>query len=189
MTSLLGRASIQSSDLPTYRPGSECNSMANTEELEAAELASSVALHVALPASIDLDRVTVAFGSDTAWLGEPLPPAASGTRLFACDLELRVLPDRRATFRKSAVVGLGEPVRDRSGWIVPIEWRAATHAPLLPVFAGYLRLTGRHLELDGQYLPPGGTVGYVLDRVLLHSAANGTGRWLLQKVIAAVGSG
>lgn len=161
--------------------------MANTEELEAAELASVVALHVALPARIDLDRVAVAFGSDTDWLGEPLPSATSGARLFACDLELSVLPDRRATFRKSAVVGLGEPVRDRSGWTVPIEWRAATHAPLFPVFAGYLRLTARRLELEGQYLPPGGTVGYVLDRLLLRVAANGTGRWFLQKVIAAVG--
>jgi hypothetical protein len=163
--------------------------MANTEELEAAELASSVALHVEIAATIDLDRVAVAFGSGTAWLGEPLPLATSGTRLFACDLELRILPDRRATFRKSAVVGLGEPVRDRSGWLVPIEWRAATHAPLFPVFAGHLRLTARHLELDGQYLPPGGTVGYVIDRVLLHVAANGTGHWFLEKVIAAVGSG
>jgi hypothetical protein len=58
--------------------------------------------------------------------------------------------------------------------VVPIEWRAATHAPLFPVFAGYLRLTARHLELDGQYLPPGGTVGYVVDRLLLHVAASGT---------------
>jgi len=163
--------------------------VANTKELEAAELESSVALHVALPARINLDRVAVAFGSETAWLGEPVLPATSDTRLFACDLELRVLPDRRATFRKSAVVGLGEPVRDQSGWVVPIEWRAATHAPLFPVFAGHLRLTARHLELDGQYLPPGGTVGYVVDRLLLHVAANGTGRWFLQKVIAAVGGG
>lgn len=162
--------------------------MANTKELEAAELESVVALHVELPARIDLDRVAVAFGSGTDWLGEPLPSATSGTRLFACDLQLRVLPDRRATFRKSAVVGLGEPVRDRSGWMVPIEWRAATHAPLFPVFAGHLRLTGRRLELDGQYLPPGGSVGYVLDRVLLHIAATGTGYWFLEKAIAAVGS-
>ncbi len=163
--------------------------MANTDELEAPELTSSVALHVELPARIDLDRVADVFGSGSAWLGESLPQTTSGMRLFACDLELRVLPDRRATFRKSAVVGLGEPVRGRSGWLVPIEWRAATHAPLFPVFAGQLRLTARHLELDGQYLPPGGTVGYVLDRALLHIAANGTGRWFLEKVIAAVGSG
>jgi len=189
MTSLLWSARIQSSDPPTHQPGSEYDSVANTEELEAAELASVAALHVALPAQIDLDRVAVAFGPDAAWLGEPLPPVTSGTRLFACDLELRVLPDRHATFRKSAVVGLGEPVRDRGGWMVPIEWRAATHAPLFPVFAGHLRLTARHLELDGQYLPPGGTVGYVLDRLLLHVAASGTGRWFLQKVIVAVGSG
>jgi hypothetical protein len=89
--------------------------VANTKEPEAAELESSVALHVALPARINLDRVAVAFGSETAWLGEPVLPVMLGTRLFACDLELRVLPDRRTTFRKSAVVGLGEPVRDRSG--------------------------------------------------------------------------
>lgn len=59
-------------------------------ELEAPELTSSVALHVALPARIDLDRVAVAFTSDLDWFGEPLPPAASGTRLFACDLERSV---------------------------------------------------------------------------------------------------
>jgi hypothetical protein len=41
-------------------------------------------------------------------------------------------------------------------------------------------------ELDGRYAPPGGSIGYVLDRALLHIAARGTGRWFLQKVLTAL---
>jgi hypothetical protein len=145
-----------------------------------------VKLDVVLPARVDFQRVPAAFGPDADWLGERLSEETPGIRRFACDLELRVGPDRRATFRKSAIVGLGAPVRDDDGWVVPVEWRAASLAPLFPVFVGQLRLRRERLELDGRYAPPGGKIGYALDRALLHIAARGTGRWFLEKVESAV---
>jgi hypothetical protein len=141
-----------------------------------------VKLDVVLRARVDLQRVPAVFGPDADWLGERLADETVGTRRFACDLALWVGPDRRVTFRKSAIVGLGSPVRDDDGWVVAVEWRAASRAPLFPVFVGHLRLRKERLELDGRYAPPGGKIGYVLDWALLHIAARGTGRWFLEKV-------
>ncbi len=72
------------------------------------------------------------------------------------------------------------------GWLIPIEWRAATLTPLFPVFVGDLRIRSDRIELDGHYAPPGGTIGYVLDRALLRIAARGTARWFLRKVVSAL---
>lgn len=151
------------------------------------QFAGAVKLYVAVPARADLGRVPEILGSaDADWLGERVSRDTSEIREFSCDLELRVGPDRWATFRKAAIVGLRAPRRDDDVWLVPIEWRAATLAPLFPVFVGVLRLSVDRIELDGRYAPPGGTIGYVLDRALLHIAARGTGRWFLQKVLLAL---
>lgn len=154
------------------------------------EIAGVVSLHLAIPARLDLGRVPGAFGRpDADWLGQRVPDKASDIRRFSCDLELSVGPERRAMFRKSAIVGVGAPVRDDDAWLVPIEWRAATLAPLFPVFAGHLRLGVDRIELDGHYAPPGGTIGYALDRALLRIVARGTARWFLQRVIRVLGGG
>jgi hypothetical protein len=151
------------------------------------QIAGVVKLYVAVPARADLGRAPEVLGSvDADWLGQRVSEDASEIRRFSCDLELKVGPDRRATFRKSAIVGLGAPARDHDAWVVPIEWRAATLAPLFPVFVGHLRLSVDRIELDGRYAPPGGSIGYVLDRALLHIAARGTGHWFLQKVLSAL---
>src|SRR5712691_8415269 len=148
---------------------------------------SVVALHVAMPAQADLGRVSAAVGRpDADWLGQPVPAETPEIRRFSCDLELSVGPDRRAMFRKSAIVGLGAPARKDGEWLIPIEWSAATLAPLFPVFAGHLRIMADRIELDGHYAPPGGTIGYVLDRALLRIAARGTARWFLRKVVTVL---
>jgi len=151
------------------------------------ETAGVVALHVAISARVDLGRVSAAFGRPNAvWLGERVPAETPEIRRFSCDLELGVGPERRAMFRKSAIVGLGAPARRGGEWLIPIEWSAATLAPLFPVFAGHLRITAGHIELNGHYAPPGGTIGYVLDRALLRIAARGTARWFLRKVVSGL---
>jgi len=151
------------------------------------QMAGVVSLRLAVPARLDPGRVPAVFGRpDADWLGQPVSGRASELRRFSCDLELRVGPDRRATFAKSAIVGFGALARDGDTWVVPIEWHAATLAPLFPVFVGRLRLRADQIELDGLYAPPGGTIGYLLDRALLHFAARATGRWFLQKVISAL---
>jgi hypothetical protein len=151
------------------------------------QIAGVMKLYVAVPARVDLSRVAAVLGlPDADWLGPRISEEASEIRRYSCDLELRVGPDRRATFRKSAIVGLGIPARANGTWAVPIEWRAATLAPLFPVFAGLLRVHEERIELDGYYAPPGGAIGYVLDRAILHIVAQGTGRWFLEKVVSAL---
>jgi hypothetical protein len=150
--------------------------------------ASGVAeLSVALPAGVDLAAVPRVFGRQAqGWLGSFDGADASGLSRYICDLELRVSPEGRGLFRKAAVVSLGAPVEQDDGWRVPIEWRAATLAPLFPVFAGWLSMTPRSVALTGSYAPPLGIVGQYLDRALLSIAARGTGRWFLSKVVAAL---
>ena len=149
--------------------------------------AGVVKLRLTLAARVDLERVPAMLGGpDADWLGQRVSDDASEIRRFSCDLELTVGPNRRATFAKSAIVSFGTLERVDDWWVVPIEWRAATLTPLFPVFVGRLRLRAALIELDGHYAPPGGPIGYLLDRALLHHAARATGRWFLGKVVAAL---
>ena len=96
------------------------------------------------------------------------------------DLRLRV-SDRPSlvTFGKAAYVDLGvlEPLDE--GWQIEVSWRASSLAPLFPVFSGTLVERRGELTVSGWYAPPGGAIGRVADRALLHIAAEGTARWLL----------
>jgi hypothetical protein len=137
---------------------------------------------------VDVVRVAEVLGSPEApWLGERAADEDPTVRRFLCDLELHAGGSQRALLRKSAIVGFGEPRQDDDGWVVPVEWRAATLAPLFPVFAGHLRIRVDWLELDGTYAPPSGRLGYLLDAALLGVAARGTGRWFLRTVASALG--
>jgi hypothetical protein len=140
-----------------------------------------------IPTPVELGRVPAILGGDDApWLGERAPSQRLDVRRFYCDLELHAGGVERAIFRKSAIVGFGEPKQDQAGWIVPIEWQAATLAPLFPVFAGHLRVRADRIELEGSYAPPGGKLGQALDASLLGIAARATGRWFVHKLGAAL---
>jgi hypothetical protein len=104
-----------------------------------------------------------------------------GYRRFAVDLRLRLGGDTAAltTFRKAALVDVGAVQEVADGYLAEIAWRAASAAPLFPVFSGELRLGPDQLSITGLYAPPGGVVGRIADRALLHVAASGTARWLL----------
>ena len=110
-------------------------------------------------------------------------PEGRGLRRFAADLRLRVgTESASATFGKAAYVDIGHPRRTADGWDVEIGWRASRAAPLFPVFSGWLSIRPGELHLEGVYAPPGGVLGRVADRMLLHVAANGTARWLLGEI-------
>lgn len=111
-------------------------------------------------------------------------PEVAGMRSFAIDLGLPIGGESRVigTVRKSAYLDLGRPRRTPTGWETEISWRAATAAPLFPVFSGWLTIGPDRMQIDGLYAPPGGVVGRVADRLLLHVAANATARWLLAEI-------
>jgi hypothetical protein len=144
-------------------------------------------LHEVQYRKVHLTRVPAAFSEGApTWLGQPIGSRSDGAADFACDMELRVSPEGRALFRKSAIVTIGQPRHAGESWVVPIEWRAATLAPLFPVFVGSLTIMADRIAIDGHYAPPFGVVGVVLDRAVLAIAARATARWFLAKVALAV---
>ena len=69
---------------------------------------------------------------------------------------------------------------------MPVEWRAATLAPLFPVFVGRMLIGPERIAIDGYYAPPFGVIGYVFDRAVFQIVARGTARWFLTQVVAAL---
>jgi len=131
-------------------------------------------------AAVDQARLAWAVRAARAWLGPQVNGAPRGMHRHETDLRLRV-SDRPSlvTFRKAAFVDLG-PVRPlEDGWQVEVSWQASTLAPLFPVFSGTIVVHGPELTLSGWYAPPGGKLGRLADRALLHIAASGTAGWLL----------
>jgi len=121
----------------------------------------------------------------TPWAPGRVVSADGGEiRRFAIDLRLRLGGDKVAltTFGKAAFLDLGLPRRTATGWEAEISWLASTAAPLFPVFSGWLTIDREELRIDGLYAPPGGVVGRVADRMLLHVAANATARWVLEEI-------
>ena len=149
-----------------------------------------VRLAASRPLGAPLDRVAAIIGPEaSSWLGDPVSSSTGGLRRYETDMRLRVGGEGTGltTFRKAAYLDLGTPVRAVGGWEVEIGWRASSAAPLFPVFSGRLRVNPREIAIEGLYAPPGGMVGRVADRLLLHVAATGTARWLLDEIDRAAG--
>ena len=143
-------------------------------------LVASMSLHS------DPERVAALIAEDVAPCGGEMlaPHDGSDLRRFAIDLHLHIggRSGGLTTFSKAAYLDLGRPRRTRNGWEAEISWRAATAAPLFPVFSGWLLIGPEELRIEGLYAPPGGVVGLVADRMLLHVAANATARWVLKEI-------
>lgn len=131
-------------------------------------------------AESDPARLAWAIRAARAWLGPEVGPPPLGLRRYQADLRLRVSEHPSlVTFRKAAYVDVGPIQALDDGWQVEVGWRASTLAPLFPVFSGRIVAGSGQLTLSGWYAPPGGAVGRIADRALLHIAAEGTARWLL----------
>jgi hypothetical protein len=137
-------------------------------------------LVVRRPAMSEPARLARAIRDASAWLGPQVEPSPPAMHRHQADLRLRV-SDRPSlvTFRKATYVDLGRVQALNNGWEVEVSWRAATLAPLFPVFSGRILARGDELTLSGWYAPPGGSLGRLADAALLHVAAEGTARWLL----------
>ena len=138
----------------------------------------------------DPDRLAWAIRAARAWLGPEVEAAPAGMHRHQADLRLRVSDHPSLVkFRKAAYVDIGPVKALDDGWEVEIGWRASTMAPLFPVFSGTIVARGGELTVSGWYAPPGGAVGRVADRALLHIAAEGTARWLLAALDDAAAQG
>jgi hypothetical protein len=138
----------------------------------------------------DASRLAWAIRAARAWLGPEVRQSPPGMRRHQADLKLRVSEDPSlVTFGKAAYVDIG-PVRWLGhDWEAEVSWRASTLAPLFPVFSGSIVVRNGEMTLSGWYAPPGGTVGRVADKALLHLAAEGTARWLLSEMDRAAAIG
>lgn len=144
-----------------------------------------VRLAASMPTHNDAERVVALLDGGALWADRLVTPASlTGLRRYAVDLRLRVGREGPGltTFSKAAYVDLGTTRRSATGWEAEIGWQASTAAPLFPVFSGWLIISDENLRIDGVYAPPGGVVGRVADRMLLHIAANGTACWLLGEI-------
>ncbi len=145
--------------------------------------AGYVRLSAAVPLHADPDAVVAVLSNGPpGWEERPSVP---GFRRYAVDLRLRLGGDAAGltTFRKAAFVDVGPVLpAEGGGHVAELSWRAATAAPLFPVFSGELHIGPSGLAITGLYAPPGGAAGMIADRALLHVAANGTARWLLREL-------
>jgi len=141
-------------------------------------------VHLAASVPLRADAGAVAAVLERGVSGWEERPGLDGIRRYAVDLRLRLGGPGAAltTFRKAALVDIGAVQRGAKSHVVEIQWRAATAAPLFPVFSGLLRIGPGDLSISGLYAPPGGVVGRIADRALLHVAATGTARWLLGEI-------
>jgi hypothetical protein len=123
---------------------------------------------------------------DPSWLGDPVesPDLLPGLHRVETDLAFALSDDpKKLTFRKAAYVDLGPIPGDGGHCSGRVEWRASSFAPLFPVFAGIVTTHDGGLHLEGVYAPPGGGVGLLVDRTILHHFARRTAIWFLDRLI------
>lgn len=136
------------------------------------------------------DRLCAAL-DDPSWLGvigDP-PPDHPELRRIETDLAFDLTEERRTvTFRKAAFVDIGPVRRNGAGCAAEISWRAASLAPLFPVFAGTIQASNGRIVLDGVYAPPGGGVGLLVDRGFLNVFARRTANWFLDRLVSELGA-
>ena len=65
-----------------------------------------------------------------------------------------------------------------------IGWQSDSVAPLFPVFAGRLTIRTDLLSLEGDYAPPLGRIGLLIDERILHFVARRTAQAFLARVAA-----
>jgi hypothetical protein len=133
---------------------------------------------------MDLDRAMAAL-RELSWLGRMTDglPAHSELRQVATDLELPILDGSSSgPLHKATLIDMGPARRLEDRVVVEIAWQSASFAPLFPVFAGRLSVSGGEIVLDGRYAPPLGALGLLLDQALLHFVARRTAGALIERL-------
>lgn len=134
-----------------------------------------------------LEVVVTRLGEGGIWLSTHAEGAsADGEKVM-----LRVGPGGPGWFEKTVKVHLGAVTRSSESLSIPIAWEATGLTGLFPRLEGVLALAAldperTELSLVGQYRPPLGRAGLVLDETLLSRAAHATIRSFLRRVALAV---
>jgi len=118
------------------------------------------------------------------WLGDPVKASKEdGWRRIRTALTLPVLDGSSpGPLRKGALLDVGPVEVSNDALCADIAWQSDSIAPLFPVFAGQLTVTTHGLLLDGEYAPPFGRIGLVIDGRLLHFIAGRTAQALLARI-------
>lgn len=155
------------------------DAIAASDGVAVAHLEAARSLHV------DPDALRAAL-EHPSWLGRIVAsPPARPDRRVETDLSFTLGADARTlTFSKAALVDIGPLRQGAHGTTADIGWQATSFAPLFPVFAGRLVVGGGRIRLVGEYAPPGGGIGLLVDRAILHHFAQRTAGWLLDRLVA-----
>ena len=102
-------------------------------------------------------------------------------------IRVRVGPAGAGWLGKIVAVNLGEPEGTDETLVIPFAWEATGATGLFPHLEGELRLTAvdperAELALTGNYRPPLGRAGQVLDEALMSRVAAATVRAFLRRV-------
>jgi hypothetical protein len=125
--------------------------------------------------------------TDPSWLGQVVAPPPGRPDLIRVESDLAFIlrnDGREVSFKKAALIDIGMSPAIGLGCVGEISWRASSFSPLFPVFAGRLSISGNRIELHGVYAPPGGQLGVLIDKTMIHGFAEKTARWLLDKIVA-----
>lgn len=84
-------------------------------------------------------------------------------------------------------VELGAPRQLTGVTLLPIRWKAASHAGLFPALEGHLEIapigkTTTQIGLSASYEPPLGLLGKIADRALMHRVAEVTVKDFLDRI-------
>lgn len=93
----------------------------------------------------------------------------------------------RHSVSRDIKVRIGEPTRSSDYAELPISWSAREHPELFPVLEGHIEACAQNpgttwVSLNAVYTPPGGLLGLVADRLLLHHVAQSTVRDFVDRV-------
>lgn len=93
---------------------------------------------------------------------------------------------------KSVHMTIGAPLELTDRLVIPLWWEATGPQSLFPRMDADLILTDREsfgsdLTFRGQYSPPLGPLGELIDRLMLHRLADATGRQFVEAAAEALG--
>lgn len=93
--------------------------------------------------------------------------------------ELRARVGPGGLLAKEVVIAIDPPLMSRRGLVIPVRWRATGAEALFPRLDGELVVGetdngGTEIKLQATYRPPLGSIGGLMDRVLLARLARAT---------------